>query len=68
MAIGNAKVWLGSKPSCCDLCKTILGDEFVDGRIQGRSCWAILCPPCHLEIGVGLGTGYGQMYRKTGDE
>ena len=66
-AVEGEKVWLGSV-SVCDVCKTVLGSAFVDGRISGRTCWAIMCPPCHAEIGVGLGTGRGQFYVRAGKD
>ena len=36
-AVEGEKVWLGSV-SVCDVCKTVLGSAFVDGRISGRTC------------------------------
>lgn len=48
----------------CDICKTPIKDEFVDGRVQGISSWALLCLVCHREHGVGLGTGRGQRYQR----
>jgi len=28
--------------------------------------WAIMCPQCHKDRGVGLGTGRGQRYKQVG--
>jgi hypothetical protein len=58
------KKWLGSiKGRECDLCERALDFEkvFFDARTKsGR--WGLLCPKCWLNVGVGLGTGKGQMY------
>lgn len=48
----------------CQLCGKKLGLEFVDGRTKMDSRWAIMCVPCHRTYGLGLGTGYGQQYRR----
>ena len=61
--MSNIKKWLGSKPNQCDICSTNMQDEsyFVDGRTT-RGPWALMCPSCHRQQGVGLGTGHGQQY------
>ena len=28
--------------------------------------WATMCPQCHKDRGVGLGTGRGQRYKQVG--
>lgn len=54
--------WLGEVGRCQNC-----GDElkvfpnFIDGRTKFGP-WALLCPPCHAEIGVGIGLGKGQRY------
>jgi hypothetical protein len=61
--IMEKKSWHGTWPSNCDLCNTDLTPKpwFVDGRtIYGP--WALMCPRCHSEVGVGLGIGKGQKY------
>lgn len=53
-------------PEACDICHSQVTDEFVDGRtIYGP--WANMCPSCFKEIGIKLGTGYGQRYKKNSD-
>lgn len=58
------KKWLGTWPANCDLCKEDLRrfKEFYDARIIGSTTWAIMCPKCFNNLGVGLGTGLGQQY------
>ena len=58
--------WLG-KTECCNICKDGLDRFinkmwFVDGRIKGRTQWALMCPECFEHYGVGLGVGKGQKY------
>ncbi len=60
-----AKEWVGTPPTNCDLCKSPIKEEFADCNL-GRG-WAICCPNCQNALGVSLGTGYGQLYRKVGD-
>lgn len=60
------KRWMSKIPENCDLCKASLKDGFVDGRIEGRSSWAIMCLSCLKAFGAGLGTGFGQQYDKEG--
>lgn len=55
-------VWCGSKPETCDVCFEPITDSFIDGKtIHGP--WGNMCPRCHKKIGVGLGTGRGQLYQ-----
>ena len=57
------KYWLGPLPIICDVCHSQVGEEFVDGRtVYGP--WANMCHDCFKQIGVGLGTGKGQHYKK----
>jgi hypothetical protein len=58
--------WLGPPPKECDLCHNPITDKFVDGRTV-FSTWANMCLKCHKEKGVGLGTGYGQYYKRNAD-
>jgi hypothetical protein len=59
------KTWL-SKRDKCDLCKWDISKEcFIDGRTT-YGPWALMCESCHGLYGVGLGTGRGQKYDKTG--
>ena len=60
------KVWCGSKPELCDICKQPIQDSFIDGKtIHGP--WGIMCCDCHLKHGVGFGVGKGQQYKKEGE-
>ena len=45
----------------CDLCGVELKKSRIDGKtIHGP--WANMCPMCHLQFGVGFGTGKGQKF------
>jgi hypothetical protein len=55
------KKWLG-KVDKCDLCDEKITTGFVDGRLIGRTSWALICFPCFRQYGAGLGTGLGQKY------
>lgn len=56
-----AKTWNGTTLEKCDVCHGLLPAIFIDGKTK-IGPWGILCPKCHLNIGVGLGTGRGQKY------
>ncbi len=62
-----AKAWVGTPPATCDLCPASLTATFVDGKTQ-RGSWANMCLRCHKIHGVGLGTGRGQRYVRSGDQ
>ena len=55
------KKWRGSPPVSCDLCGSAFKGEFIDGKTR-MGPWGLLCVPCHIRNGVGLGTGRGQKY------
>lgn len=58
----TTKIWYGSNPQRCQLCnRTFVDGEFIDGRTM-HGPWAMMCPTCHHDNGVGLGTGKGQRY------
>ena len=64
--MSTKKFWLGFAPKTCDICQSAIKDSFIDGRtVDGP--WANMCPECHNNYGVGLGTGKGQEYRKTNE-
>ena len=64
--MNSEKEWGGSTPAECDICGVVIVDVFVDGKtVQGP--WAMLCLQCHEIYGVGLGSGRGQLYRRSGD-
>lgn len=49
-------------PALCDVCKRPRKDTVIDGRtIWGY--WAWMCPSCHKDFGLGLGTGKGQQFK-----
>lgn len=59
------KKWFGNPPEQCDICRADITDTFIDGKtIHGP--WANMCPACHKNYGIGLGTGRGQKYTKQG--
>lgn len=57
-----AKTWMGAVPSHCDVCRSRLDRDFVDGQLR-MGVWGNVCLPCHGKYGVGLGVGRGQQYR-----
>lgn len=63
----KTKKWLGPTPTHCDICCMPIKNIFIDGRtVYGP--WANMCPTCHEQIGVGLGTGRGQKYERKGED
>ena len=56
------KVWRGDPPKACDICHDAVSTTFVDGKTT-MGPWGNMCPDCFSEVGVGLGTGKGQMYQ-----
>lgn len=56
------KKWMGSIPEKCDICHSPLTQVFVDGRLRNSTQWAMMCPECFMDLGVALGTGFGQRY------
>ena len=62
------KPWL-SPISSCPFCKKdlIKLDYFIDGATT-QGPWALMCKPCHIDHGVGLGLGLGQMYKKNEED
>jgi hypothetical protein len=55
------KMWMGSQPDRCQICSTPFSTVFIDGRTAFGS-WALMCPCCHRDQAIGLGTGEGQKY------
>ena len=62
--------WLSPVPALDDFGNAV-HDEFVDGATKGRAGapgpWAIMSPSAYKAVGVGLGTGRGQRYRRQSD-
>lgn len=66
--MSTTKGWIGPAPATCNICEEPLTHTFVDGKLMGRSSWAIMCPTCWILRGVtGLGTGQGQKYVKVNE-
>jgi hypothetical protein len=59
-------IWIGTPPEICDINREPIVDEFIDGKTRAGP-WGNMCPKCHKIFGVGLGTGYGQRYKKQDD-
>ena len=62
----KAKKWQG-KADVCNICGDSLSrfpdkQWFVDGRMDNRTTWALMCPECFEAYGAGLGEGLGQKY------
>jgi hypothetical protein len=62
-----AKYWLSPAPENCDICRTPIIEEFVDGKTNMGGKWGCLCIRCHKVYGFGLGLGVGQHYKKQED-
>ena len=62
----TVKKWMGGVPKDCDLCHNPFGYKntmvFIDGKTRFGP-WAIMCPACHRDQALGLGTGRGQAYQ-----
>lgn len=52
------KAVLISKPKRCNLCPNPVA--LVDGKTT-FGAWANMCTPCFAKIGIGIGTGKGQV-------
>lgn len=53
--------WL-SPVDKCDVCdKKIKSETFIDGKTT-LGPWALMCEDCFDKVGIGLGTGFGQIY------
>ena len=63
----HVKMWLGSPPLECDVCRQPITKKFIDGATQAGP-WGCLCPECHRTQGRGLGVGRGQQYEKQGSD
>lgn len=57
------KTWTG-QVNACDICGCQPFNTFIDGRIKGSLTSAIMCADCYVDIGIGLGVGKGQIYKK----
>lgn len=65
MAESAKRYYIGA-PEACDVCKAKIGDTFTDGKTS-MGPWANMCPSCHDDHGVGVGTGRGQTYKREAD-
>ena len=60
-------VWMGGVPEKDDFGEKII-DEFIDGKTR-MGPWAMMTPDTWNRMGVGkFGTGFGQKYKKVGDD
>lgn len=64
-ATAPVKRWIGAIPNCNHCGRPGSEAGFVDGKTS-LGPWSIQCPTCHPKYGVGLGTGRGQLYDRTG--
>lgn len=54
-------------PKTCDICNKPFGTFMYDAKtVYGP--WACMCETCFNTVGVGLGTGLGQQYKKNDQE
>ena len=60
------KKWISPVPTSCQICEQPITESFIDGRLRGTGSWAIMCPDCHSDHGIGIGTGRGQLYERAG--
>lgn len=58
----NKKIWLGSTPVICEVCRQPLQNHFYDFCMRGGRGWARGCEQCFKSHGCGLGIGKGQKY------
>lgn len=48
----------------CDVCKRSMGDEYYHARMN-CGCWANMCRECFRHFSLGLGSGFGQRYKRN---
>ena len=53
-------------PAQCSLCHADITHDFIDGRTTYNT-WAMMCPTCYAEDGIGLGLQRGQRFTKCED-
>lgn len=60
--------WLSEIPDECQIpnCGVKIVNEFIDGGTQ-MGPWANMCPACSDKVGIGLGEGMGQRYKRAVD-
>ena len=61
------KIWQGSPPLECDICRGRIQGIFIDGATRSGP-WGCMCPECHRTQGRGIGQGQGQVYMKQGND
>ena len=63
--MGKERVeWLGGRRS--DVSGRVCEEFLVDGRTRGGP-WAVMTVDEHARLGVGLGVGRGQLYKRDGE-
>lgn len=60
------KNFLKNPPKECDVCHSQLDTALYDAKTIYGS-WAYLCTDCFNTLGIGLGIGRGQCYKKDAD-
>ena len=60
------KRWMSAMPEQCEVCEGSLEDGFIDGKMKISGVWSIMCLPCFMVYGVGLGKDCGQEYNSNG--
>jgi hypothetical protein len=55
------KFWTGPPPTHCELCNTKIKYLFVRGKTVW-GIWAVFCPKCLDDCGLGIGRGRGELY------
>lgn len=59
-------VYAGAPPGACDGCHKPLNSTYIDGKTKD-GIWGNFDLSCARILGVTLGRGRGQMYRKQDD-
>lgn len=57
-------------PEVCDICKFRLSSYkyMIDGKLEGSTAWANMCPDCFIHFGEAIGWGSGQLYLRQGNK
>lgn len=59
------QVTYASPVEVCDICHGPFVEDIMFDAATYHGPWANMCMHCFNEIGVGLGTGVGQQYKKN---
>ena len=59
-------IFPGAPPRRCECgCGRAITTSFVDGRLRNGGAWGYFASECFARLGVGLGTGRGQQWRRN---